>query len=151
MGIWLCALTTHPEASLAADIHVIVGTQQLTWTYNGNKSTQNVALVVDDLDIGYIVEIQVPEGPIPHGFITITKNADEPAVESKELVLACGEEKSTKPNAVLEETNCGTASKFGVRFTGSMQLVVLDTFKDETDFWCVFHHALMQGELKLKQ
>ena len=151
LSVGFCALTAYPLATLAADTHVIVGTQQLTWTYNGNKSALNAPLVVDDLKIGDIVEIQIPAGPIPHGFITVTRNADGSVVESKDLVLVCGEDRGAKPDAVLQETNCGTTSNFGVRYTGSMQLVVLDTFRDETDFWCLFHHGLMLGELKLKQ
>ena len=55
-----------------------------------------------------------------------------------------------KPNAVLREIDCGAASKFGVAFKGSMRLEVFDTFKGETNFWCVIHHAIMSGTLKLK-
>jgi hypothetical protein len=135
-----------PSIILAADTHVIVGTQQVTWTYNGKKSTPSSPLVVDDLKVGDIVEIQIPQGPIPHGFVTTSNGA-----ESRNLVLACGDNKTSKPNAVLQEINCGPASKFGVRMTGSMQLQVLDTFQSETDFWCVVHLQAMSGVLKLKQ
>jgi hypothetical protein len=147
----LGAIVTQSSTCFAADTHVIVGTQQVTWTYNGQKSTPGTTLVVDDLKVGDIVETQIPSGAIPHGFITIKKSANVPPVESKDPVLACGENKTSKPNAVLQEINCGPASKFGVRFTGSMQLQVLDSFRDETDFWCVVHHAVMSGALKLKQ
>jgi hypothetical protein len=135
-----------PSIILAADTHVIVGTQQVTWTYGGKKSTPSSPLVVDDLKVGDIVEIQIPQGPIPHGFVTIANGA-----ESRDLVLACGDSKTSKPNAVLQEIKCGPASKFGVRMTGSMQLQVLNTFQSETDFWCIVHHQAMAGVLKLKQ
>jgi hypothetical protein len=140
------AMFVSSRAGFAADTHVIVGTQQVTWTYNGKKSAPNSPLVVDDLKVGDIIEIQIPRGPIPHGFITLSNGA-----ESKDLVLACGDNKSSKPNAVLQEINCGPASQFGVKFTGSLQLQVLDTFKDETDFWCVVHRQGMPGALKLTQ
>jgi hypothetical protein len=102
--------------------------------------------VIDDLKVGDIVEIQIPQGPIPHGFVTISNGA-----ESRNLVLACGDNPTSKPNAVLQEINCGPASKFGVRMTGNMDLQVLGTFQGETDFWCVVHHQGMPGVLKLKQ
>lgn len=146
----LGAIVTPCSTSFAADTHVIVATQQVTWTYNGKTSTRNTPLVVDDLKIGDIIEVQIPAGPIDHGFITIRKAANGP-VESKDLVLACGDNKNSKPNAVLQEINCGPSSKFGVITTGNMQLQVLGTFKDETDFWCVRHKQFMSGVLKLKQ
>jgi hypothetical protein len=37
-----------------------------------------------------------------------------------------------------------------VKFTGSMRLEVLNTFKDDVYFWCVVHRAAMAGTLKLK-
>jgi len=138
------------DPSFAADTHVIVGTPQVTWTYNGQKSTLRKPLMVDDLKIGDIIEIQIPPAALPHGFITIKKDANQPPLETKDLVVACGEDKSSKPNAVLRELDCAGASKFGVKFTGSMRLEVLPTFKDETNFWCVIHHAAMAGILKLK-
>jgi hypothetical protein len=103
-------------------------------------------VVVDDLVVGDILDIEIPDGN--HGFVT-TKNG---AVD-KEFVLACGEDKGTKPNAVLQEINCvaGATPKFGEVITGGMQLVVLPTFKEETDFWCVRHTSRMTGVLKLKQ
>jgi hypothetical protein len=144
------ATITSVNSSLAADTHTIIGTQQVNWTYNGQKSTPTTPLVVDDLKVGDIVEIQIPKGPIPHGFVTITKGANSQQVESRDLVVACGEDKNAKPNAVLQEGNCGAASQFGVIFQGSMQLTVLPSFKDPVDFWCVVHHGRMSGTLKLK-
>jgi hypothetical protein len=138
------------STSFAADTHVIVGTPQVTWTYNGQKSTLRKPLMVDDLKVGDIIEIQIPAAAIPHGFITVKKDANQPPMETKDLVVACGEDKSSKPNAVLRELDCGGASKFGVKFTGSMRLEVLPAFKGETNFWCVVHHAAMAGTLKLK-
>jgi hypothetical protein len=142
----LSAIVAPSSTGFAADTHVIVATQQLTWTHNGKTSTPDAPLVVDDLKVGDIIDISIPEGRVHHGFVTTSNGA-----ESRGLVLACGDDKKSKPNAVLQEINCGPASKFGVMFTGDMQLNVLDTFKDETDFWCVVHTDAMTGALKLKQ
>jgi len=145
------AMITLTTASFAADTHVVVGTQKLTWTYNGQSSTANPvkALVIDTLKKGDIVEIQVPAGPIPHGFIT-TKTSNAIVAETKEFVLACGEDPTSKPNAVLREVNCGAASNFAKTFTGTMRLEVLDTFKADTNFYCTVHKGRMSGTLKLK-
>jgi hypothetical protein len=64
--------------------------------------------------------------------------------------LACGEDANAKPNAVLREIECGAASQFGVAFTGSMELEVLNAFTSDTNFWCVIHQFGMTGTFKLK-
>jgi len=146
------ALTSN--SSLAADTHVITAASAVrqVWTYTLNGTTKSTSsvnpstpVVVDDLAVGDILDIEIPQGN--HGFVT-TKNG----AADKEFVLACGEDKNTKPNAVLQEINCVAGSnKFGQKIAGGMQLVVLPTFKDETDFWCVVHTSNMTGVLKLKQ
>jgi hypothetical protein len=149
----LFAITAGGNVSLAADTHTIKATQQLTWTYNGQASKRDgTPLVVSDLKVGDVVEIQIDPGPIPHGFVTIKAITNLPPTENetKDLILACGENKNAKPNAVLQELDCGAGTKFGVRFTGSMRLEVLDTFKTDVHFWCVVHHFGMTGTLKLK-
>ena len=73
-----------------------------------------------------------------------------PDNEIKDPVLACGEDKATKPNAVLREIECGAKSNFGIAFRGSMKLEVLDTFKSDVNFWCVVHQFGMTGTLKLE-
>jgi plastocyanin len=136
----------------AADTHVIKSTPQFTWTSNGKSSkTDGTPLIVDDLRIGDVVEFQIA-GVVPHGVITIKQVANQPPAsnETRDPVLACGEDKSAKPNAVLREIECGNASQFGVPFKGSMKLEVLDTFKEDTSFWCVVHRFGMTGKLKLK-
>jgi hypothetical protein len=142
-------------AALAADTHVIKASSSITWTYNGKSSkTDGTPLVVDDLKVGDIVEVQVSADGIPHGFITIKQVANLPPGqnETRDLVIACGEQPASKPNAVLAETECGGASsKFGVPFTGSMKLEVLKTFQADTNFWCVIHRFGMTGILKLKK
>jgi hypothetical protein len=135
---------------VAADTHVIVGTQQVTWTYNGQKSTSAQPLAVADLKVGDVIDIQIPPGAVPHGFVTIRRKAGQQPVEDKRFVRACGESKDQKPTAVLQEVSCGNKSQFGVRFTGDMRLEVLDTFKTDVDFWCVVHTTKMAGTLKLK-
>lgn len=140
-------------ASVAADTHVIKATSSITWTYNGKSSkTDGTPLVVDDLKVGDIIDVQVSPG-IPHGLITIKQVANLlPADnETRDLVVACGEQASSKPTAVLAEIECGQTSKFGVKFTGSLKLEVLKTFQSDTNFWCVVHHFGMTGVLKLKQ
>ena len=138
------------NTGFAANTHVIVATPQVAWSYNGQTSTLRKPLMVDDLKIGDIIEIQIPQAAIPHGFVTVKKEAGQPPTENKDPVVACGEDKNSKPNAVLRELDCGTQSKFGVKFTGSMRLEVLNTFKDDVYFWCVVHRAAMAGTLKLK-
>jgi hypothetical protein len=141
---------THVDTSFAADTHVIAATAQVSWTYHGQVSSLKKPLMVDDLKIGDIIEVQIPPAAIPHGFITVKRDANTPPVESKDFVVGCGEDKNSKPNAVLRELDCGTASKFGVKYAGSMRLEVLSTFKDPVNFWCVVHRAAMAGALKLK-
>jgi hypothetical protein len=137
------------EPSFAAETHVI-GTAQVSWTYHGQSSTLRKPLMVDDLKIGDIVEIQIPPAALPHGFITIKKAPNQPPVDTKDFVVACGEDKGSKPNAALRELDCAGASKFGVTYTGNMRLEVLPAFKEDINFWCVVHHAAMAGTLKLK-
>jgi hypothetical protein len=143
----IVAAVTSSRTGFAADTHVI-GTQGVAWTYKDKKSTPTTPLAVDDLKIGDIVEVHVA-GPIPHGFITIKQNGGGPPVEDKSPVLACGEDNAAKPNAVLRELDCGATSIFGVAFTGSLRLEVMNTFKDPVDFYCVIHKAGMPGLLKL--
>jgi hypothetical protein len=147
------AVAWAPNLSFAADTHVITAASavQRVWTYTLNGTTKSTSspnpstpVVIDDLAVGDILDIEIPQGN--HGFVT-TKNG----AEDKEFVWACGEDKTTKPNAVLQEINCTGNSKFGLPITGGMQLIVLPTFMDETDFWCVLHKGMMIGVLKLKQ
>ena len=142
----IVAAVISSRTGFAADTHVI-GTQGVAWTYKDKKSTPTTPLAVNDLKIGDIVEVHI-SGPIPHGFITI-KHGGGPPVEDKSPVLACGEDHAAKPNAVLRELDCGATSKFGVAFTGSLRLEVINAFKDPVDFYCVIHKAGMPGMLKL--
>jgi hypothetical protein len=146
----LCIAALASETATAAETHVIVGTHQVAWTYNNKKSTPTVPLVVDDINVGDTIEIRIAVGPIPHGFVTIKQIAAAAPSEDRSLVLACGEETSTKPNAVLREISCSGPSKLGVRFTGSMRLEVLESFRSNVDFWCIVHHGGMAGVLKRK-
>jgi hypothetical protein len=144
----LGALVSAAATSVAADTHVIVATDDLQWSYNGQKSP---LITVSDLKKGDIVEVQVPENTdFRHGFITI-KKSPLPISTIEDPVLKCGEPESAKPNAVLKE-DCapGAMSQFGKTFKGSMKLIVLETFKDDVPFWCVQHKQVMQGVLKLQ-
>ena len=147
----LGASITFASASFAADTHVITTTSSVAWTYNGQSSkTNGTPVIVDDLKIGDIIEIKVPDDAT-HGLITIKRlaNVRPPSDnETKDPVLACGE--SDKSSAMLREIDCGAASQFGQGFTGSMKLEVLANFTGEINFWCVFHHFGMTGTLKLR-
>jgi hypothetical protein len=147
------SVASAPNSSFAADTHVVTAASNLqkVWTYTLNGTTKSTSspnpltpVMVDDLAVGDILDIEIPQGN--HGFVT-TKNG----TVDKEFVVACGEDAKTKPNAVLQEINCGATSQFGQSITGGMQLVVLPTFQNETDFWCVVHLGMMPGVLKLKQ
>ncbi|MET4315698.1 hypothetical protein [Bradyrhizobium sp. RT4b] len=120
-------------AASAADTHVI-GVQGLVWTYKDKKSTASTPLSVDDLKVGDIVEVQIPSGPVHHGFVTIKRTDGGPPAEDKSPALAC-DDTTAKPNAALRELDCnGTTSKFGVGFTGSLRLEVTDKFKRRVMF-----------------
>lgn len=145
----ICAACGVAVGSFAAETQVIVGSQQtVAWTSKGKSSTARAPIVADGLKVGDIVEIQIPAGPIPHGFAAI-KKAGNSSTETKDPILACGEDPKSKPNAVLRETDCSGASKVGVTFKGSLKLEVMDTFKDDLNFWCVVHRAAMPGVIKV--
>ncbi len=144
----LGALVSAAGTSVAADTHVIVATDDLQLSYNGQKSP---LITVSDLKKGDTVEVQVPENTdFRHGFITI-KTSPPPIITIEDPVLKCGEPESAKPNAVLKE-DCvpGAMSQFGKTFKGSMKLIVLEKFKDDVPFWCVQHKEVMRGVLKLQ-
>lgn len=145
----ICVACGVAVGSFAAETQVVVGSQQtVAWTSKGKSSTTRSPIVLDGLKVGDIVEIQVPNGPIPHGFVAIKKTGNSSA-ETKDPVLACGEDPKSKPNAVLRETDCAGASKAGVSFRGSLKLEVMDTFKDDLNFWCVIHKGMMPGVIKV--
>jgi hypothetical protein len=148
----LAITSVFASTSFGAETHVIVGAkQQVAWTYKDKKSTPTTPLVVDDLQVGDIIEVQVP-GPFSHGFITIKTSAGGAPTEIKDPVLACGEAASSKPNAVLRETDCGATSQFGKDLNNAtVRLEVLATFKSDIDFWCTVHKGGMTGTLKLKK
>ena len=144
----ICVACGVVAGSFAAETQVVVGSQQtVAWTSKGKSSTARAPLVLDGLKTGDIVEIQIPAGPIPHGFAAIKKSGNS-STEVKDAVLTCGEDPKAKPNAVLRETECSGASKVGTTFKGSLKLEVLDTLKDDLNFWCVVHRAAMPGIIK---
>jgi len=144
----ICVACGVVAGSFAAETQVVLGSQQtVAWTSKGKSSTARAPLVLDGLKTGDIVEIQIPAGPIPHGFAAIKKSGNS-STEVKDAVLTCGEDPKAKPNAVLRETECSGASKVGTTFKGSLKLEVLDTLKDDLNFWCVVHRAAMPGIIK---
>lgn len=144
----ICVVCGVVAGSFAAETQVVVGSQKaVAWTFKGKDSTARAPVVIDGLKAGDIVEIQVPAGPIPHGFAAL-KKAGNTSTETKDPILACGEDPKSKPNAVLRETDCSGASKVGGVLKGSLKLEVMDTLKDDLNFWCVVHRAAMPGVIK---
>jgi|SRR5262249_47919309 len=153
--VWISTMISFASTSASADTHVITGTQQVTWKSDGRESTtagKPLVVVVKKRDT---IEIQIPNGPIPHGFVTINKRGNQRPSEAKGLVLACGEDQKSKPNAVLRETGCtGAPSNFGKEdgFVGTMTFEVLDNFPAAStgvNFWCVIHKKIMWGIITL--
>jgi hypothetical protein len=141
---------TFAGPAFAADNHVIkVGDDDFSWTYKDKASAPGSPLVVDDLKIGDTIEVQLGDGS--HGFVTIKKNdtPPPPIVVDKTPVLACGEDASSKPNAVLRELDCGASSNYGIIIGATFRLEVMTTFRDPVDFYCVAHRNGMPGTLKL--
>jgi hypothetical protein len=138
----------------AADTRVIKGEPaDVVWSSNGKSSKDDgTPLIVGSLSIGDVIDVQVDQSGIGHGFVTIKLISLNPPDdnENRGLVLACGEDKATKPNAVLQEIECGAASKFGLAFSGSLKLQLLPTFTSDVNFWCTEHLNGMMGTLKLK-
>jgi hypothetical protein len=154
LGVWICTIISFTSTSARADSHVIVGNPNKTWTSEGRQSTVNGDPLVVEVKKGDTLEIQIPAGGrVPHGFVTINKKADENPTEATGLVLACGEDQRSKPDAVLRETGCtGKPTNFGNEdgFTGSLRLEILDNFRSDVNYWCVIHTAIMWGTIKLK-
>lgn len=94
---------------------------------------------------GDMIEIKVANNQ--HGFITIDKPGDQSPTAEKKFVVACGEDRATKPAAVLQEIEC---SRLGRKLTASMKLLVLDTFNSDLHFWCTEHEDMMWGTFKLQ-
>ena len=140
IGVWSVLGATFAVVSpVVADTRVIKAMRPVAWTSNGQSSSHDgTPLIVGDLKVGDVIDVQI-SGPNPHGFVTIKQLTDNADNEARDLVLACGEDKATKPNAVLREIECGAASQFGI----------LDTFKNDVNFWCVIHLSGMTGTLKL--
>jgi hypothetical protein len=146
--VGLSALAWAAGTSVAADTHVIVATDDLQWSYNGQKSP---LITVNDLKKGDTVEIQVPANlTFAHGFITI--NLGPPITTTEDPVLKCGEAGGPKENTAALKEDCapGAKSQFGQTFKGSMKLIVTDKFTKDVPFWCVKHKSIMQGVLKLQ-
>ena len=144
IGVWSVLGATFAVVSpVVADTRVIKAMRPVAWTSNGQSSGHDGT----PLNVGDVIDVQI-SGPNPHGFVTIKQLADNGDNEARDLVLACGEDKATKPNAVLREIECGAASQFGIEFQGSMKLEILDTFKNDVNFWCVIHLSGMTGKPK---
>lgn len=150
--VGLPAMFSISSTRAAATTLVITGTQDVTWkSDDGQKSQTDGHPLIVEVKKGDAIDIQIPSGDIPHGFITINNRGDANPSPAPDLVLACGENPQSKPNKVLRETGCtGTPSVFGKRFAGTLKLEVLDTFQADINFWCVVHKQGMWGMIKLK-
>ena len=153
--VWTCTAVTFVSTNARADTHVIIGTQDITWESEGQSSTTKGVPLVVEVKKGDTLEIQIPLGDIPHGFVTIEGRANENPAEAKGLVLVCGEDPQSKlaAMAVLRETGCtGKPSVFGDEkgFSGTLKLEIEDKFGADVNFWCVIHKKMMWGTIKLK-
>ncbi len=161
LGVGISTMIAFASTSASAATHVIVGTKDTTWqaeTPTQHSTTGGVPLVVE-VKKGDMIDILVPFPFLiqnrPHGFVTINKKGTENPDLALGLVLACGEDPTSKPTAVLREVGCitGTPSNFGDKpggFVGSLKLEVRDNFQADTNFWCSVHTNTMWGTIKLK-
>ena len=127
---------------------VTITTQGIAWQSNGQSSTIQGAPLTVAVKKGDTIQVHVGSG---HGFVTINKPGNQhPAVDTS-FVIACGEDSTSKPNAVLQETNCtaGVPSNFG-KGAGDMTFQVLNQFNADLNFWCVIHKSIMWGVITLK-
>jgi hypothetical protein len=161
LGVGISMMIAFASTSASAATHVIVGTKDTTWqaeTPTQHSTTNGDPLVVE-VKKGDTIEILIPFPFLiqnrPHGFVTIDKKGTESPNPALGLVLACGEDPTSKPTAVLREIGCvtGTPSNFGDKpggFVGSLKLEVKNNFQAETNFWCSVHKGIMWGTIKLK-
>jgi hypothetical protein len=102
---------------------------------------------------GDVIEIKVMG---PHAFVTLDKKGNESPSQKLDLVLACGEDQATKPNAALREMDCGSGGSIfkkqleDEQLTGPMRLEVTDKFQADVHFWCVVHQSGMWGTFRPK-
>jgi hypothetical protein len=153
--VGISTMISFANTSAGADTHVISATQDITWKSDGQESAGIGVPLGVEVKKGDTIDIQIPKGDAPHGFVTIDKRGDAMPARAEGLVLACGENPTTKPDAVLKEIGCvtGTPSVFGKIFTSpssTLKLEVLDKFQADINFWCVVHKKQMWGMIKLK-
>lgn len=149
LALWITGLALSVPSVAMAETRVIEATDDVTWKSNNQESAEGAPLVVDNLAPGDVIEVAI-EGTVPHGFVTLNKDSTAPDLN---LVLACGEDKNTKPNPVMREVDCGPKSNFNKTYKGKMHLEILAAFKtNKTDvpFWCVLHKSDMPGILRPK-
>jgi len=132
---------------------VIVAADPTIWQSGGQSSGGVQQPLVVQVKQGDTIQVQIPAGlQHPHGFVTLNKPGNQNPSKDLTLVLACGDDPKTKPNAVLQETCApGTSTNFNKAYVGSMTLQVLNTFQADVNFWCVVHLKGMWGVIKLQQ
>lgn len=122
---------------------ILIENQGAKWKLGGTAVSP---LPVNDVEKGDIIEFKING---THGVVTLDKPGNQTPSPKLDLVLACGEDPSSKPNAVLRETECGATSQFN-KVTTSVKFEVTDKFQGDVHFWCIIHKSEMWGTFKLR-
>ena len=96
---------------------------------------------------GDVIEFKL--ATLGHGVVTLDKPGNQNPSAALQLVLACGEDPTTKPNHVLKELDCVVRSRFNAQLIASVKFEVTDKFSADVPFWCVVHLEDMWGTFKL--
>jgi hypothetical protein len=142
LDLLACSLLAHGEAR--AD-NILITNQGSKWRLAPNPGVNPLPVEVKK---GDVIEFRL--AGLGHGIVTLNKPGSDPnAAENLQLVLACGEDPSSKPNHVLREVECGL-SRFNAELIPSVKLQVTDNFQADVNFWCIIHLSDMWGTFKLK-
>lgn len=124
--------------------NILIENEDAEWKLGGGKPANPLPFEAKKADV---IEFRVTG---PHGVVTLDKPGDQMPSPDLQLVLACGEDPSSKPNHVLREVECGSSSLFNKVLTAPMKLEVTDRFQSDVHFWCIIHKRGMWGTIKLK-
>jgi hypothetical protein len=154
--VGISTMISFASTSASADNHVISATSRRTWQSDQGESSGTAVPLEVDVKVGDTIEIQIPTGNIPHGFVTIDGRGDASPSAKPDFVLACGQDPMSNPNAVLQEIGCvpGMPTHFGKIEPGCIKLQVLPNFPADpnanvVNFWCLQHTSAMWGMIKL--
>ena len=149
--IALGAAALFATAAPAAETHKIEATHTGTkpiWKSGNQQSNEVDQPLIVEVKKGDVVEIDINDNAMPHGFVTLNKKGSESPSPEPKFVQTCGQ---TNDDASLKEIDCsGDASNFNKVFLGALKLEITDKFNEDVHFWCVIHRKRMWGTLKLK-